>query len=151
MTSRPNPKARSTRRRHDLMLQNLLAERCSLKVHHEDATINGFHLVVDKGGSKLKLTEGPGIPFRVGLDRMLGSGDMEMLASTLRGTLRAPIEDRTGITGKYDIDLKWTSDPAAEPSISIFTAIQQLGLSLETTKVKIDRVVIDRVERPTEN
>ena len=141
-----------------LMLQNLLAERCSLKVHHEDATINGFHLVVDKGGSKLKASDAPGIGFRIMFSdtyRIQGSGDMGKLVSALRGMLRAPVEDRTGIAGSYDIDLKWTADVAAgsasEPSVSIFAAIRELGLSLETTKVAIDRIVIDRVERPVEN
>jgi len=139
-----------------LMLQNLLAERFSLKVHHEDATINGFHLVVDKGGSRLKVSDAPGIGFRImGSDRIQGSGDMGMLVSALRGTLRAPVEDHTGISGSYDIDLKWTADVAAgsasEPSVSIFAAIRELGLSLEATKVPIDKMVIDRVERPTEN
>jgi uncharacterized protein (TIGR03435 family) len=140
-----------------LMLQNLLAERFSLKVHHEDAMVNGFHLVVDKGGSKLKVSDAPGVGFRVmGSDWIQGSGDMLDLASTLTASLRAPVEDRTGIAGSYDIDLKWTADAAAgsasEPSVSIFAAIrQQLGLSLETAKVPIDKVVIDRAERPTEN
>jgi len=138
-----------------LMLQNLLAERFSLKVHHEDATINGFHLVVDKGGSRLKVSDAPGIGFRImGSDRIQGSGDMGMLVSALRGTLRAPVEDHTGISGSYDIDLKWTADvagSASEPSVSIFAAIRELGLSLEATKVPIDKMVIDRVERPTEN
>ena len=140
-----------------LMLQNLLAERFRLQVHHEDAMANGFKLVFDKGGSKLRAADGTGIGFRIeGSDRFQGSGDMGMLVSALRGMLRAPVEDQTGIAGKYDLDLKWTPDPAAgtdsEPSVSIFAAIrQQLGLSLETTKVAIDKLVIDRVERPTEN
>lgn len=139
-----------------LMLQNLLAERFSLKVHHEDATTNGFNLVVDNGGSRLKASDTPGIGFRImGSDRIQGSGDMGMLVSALRGTLRAPVEDHTGISGSYDIDLKWTADVAAgsasEPSVSIFAAIRELGLGLEATKVPIDKIVIDRVERPTEN
>jgi len=140
-----------------LMLRTLLAERFGLKVHRESGTVNGFNLTVDKGGSKIKSSEATGIGFRVmGSDRIQGSGDMEMLASTLRGTLRAPVEDRTGIAGSYDIDLKWTPDetaaPAGEPSVPIFAAIrQQLGLSLETTKVAVDKLVIDRVERPMEN
>ena len=66
------------------------------------------------------------------------------------------MQDRTGIGGSYEIDLKWTPDeapsPASEPSVPIFAAIrQQLGLSLETTKVAIDKLVIDRVERPTDS
>jgi uncharacterized protein (TIGR03435 family) len=107
-----------------LMLQNLLAERFSLKVLREDATVNGFSLVVDKGGSKLKPSEAQGIGFRfMGPDKIQGPGDMRMLVWTLRGLLQAPVEDHTGIAGKYDIDLKWTPDSAAgsagEPSVSI--------------------------------
>lgn len=140
-----------------LMLQNLLAERLSLKVHHEDAMVNGFHLVVDKGGSKLKASDANGMGFRImGSSKMLGAGDLQNLVEALTGMLRAPVEDHTGLTGKYDLDLQWTPDSdtasTSEPSVSVFAAIrEQLGLSLETTKVKIDRVVIDRVERPSEN
>jgi uncharacterized protein (TIGR03435 family) len=140
-----------------LMLQNLLAERLSLKVHHEDAMVNGFHLVVDKGGSKLKASDANGMGFRImGTGKMQGAGDLQNFVEALTGMLRAPVEDHTGLAGKYDLDLQWTADSetasTSEPSVSVFAAIrEQLGLSLETTKVSIDRVVIDHVERPTEN
>lgn len=135
-----------------LMLQTLLTERFGLKLHRESGTVNGFHLTVDRGGSKLKPSQAAGVGFRIMVDKFQGSGDMPELVSALSGALRAPVDDRTGIEGNYDLDLKWTSDPAAEPALSIFTAIrQQLGLSLETAKVAIDKLVIDRVERPTEN
>jgi uncharacterized protein (TIGR03435 family) len=53
--------------------------------------------------------------------------------------------DRTGLEGRYDFELQWSD-------VSIFTALQeQLGLKLEPTKGPVDVVVIDRVERPTEN
>jgi uncharacterized protein (TIGR03435 family) len=140
-----------------LMFQNLLAERFHLLVHHEQAAVNGFNLVVDKGGSNLKPSEGSAIGFRfMGPDKIQGPGDMRLLVWVLRGQLGVPVEDHTGIAGKYDIDLKWTPDSVAasatDPSVSIFAAIrEQLGLGLETSKVAIDRIVIDRVERPTEN
>jgi uncharacterized protein (TIGR03435 family) len=64
--------------------------------------------------------------------------------------------DQTGLTGKYDFFLKWTpdgaqiGDPNAPPGL--FTAIQeQLGLKLEPTKAPADVLVIDHVERPSEN
>jgi uncharacterized protein (TIGR03435 family) len=139
-----------------LMLQNLLADRFSMQVHHEQAAVNVFNLVIDKGGFKLKVSEAPGIGFRLmGPDRIQGPGDMRMLTNILRGVVHAPVEDRTGLTGKYDIDLPWTREgasPTDEPSVSIFAALQaQLGLKLDATKVTVDRVVIDRLERPTEN
>lgn len=74
------------------------------------------------------------------------------------------IVDRTGLDGRYDIDLKWTPEsaaqgrgsnepPAADPNaVSIFTALQeQLGLRLNSTRETVDVLVIDTLERPTEN
>jgi len=145
-----------------LMLQNMLAARFQLRVHHENSTVNAFHLVVDKGGSKLQPSEAPGIGFRIqSMKELQGPADMTMLARYLKAILHVPVDDQTGLTGKYDIRMKWSDEmstadhaglSAAEPSVSIFTALkQQLGLSLETTKVPIDVIVIDRVEKPTEN
>ena len=76
------------------------------------------------------------------------------------------VVDRTGLTGTFDIDLRWTPDSAfidrgqsAAQSLSfesneppLFTAIQeQLGLKLERTRGPVDVLVIDHVERPTPN
>ena len=53
--------------------------------------------------------------------------------------------DRTALEGRYDFELQWSD-------ASVFTALQeQLGLKLEPTKGPVDVVVIDHVERPTEN
>jgi uncharacterized protein (TIGR03435 family) len=76
------------------------------------------------------------------------------------------VVDRTGLTGTFDLDLRWTPDNAftdrnqsAAPTPSLegnepplFTAIQeQLGLKLERTKGPVDVLVIDHVARPTPN
>jgi uncharacterized protein (TIGR03435 family) len=64
------------------------------------------------------------------------------------------------LTGKYDIELQWTPErvqlqspaPSEESSPSIFTALQeQLGLKLESAKGPMKTLVIDHVERPSEN
>ena len=77
-----------------------------------------------------------------------------------------PVEDRTGLTGNFDIDLDWTPDrplpapPAGAPALpavdsngaGLFTALQeQLGLKVEPTKNSIDILVVDHAEHPTEN
>lgn len=73
-----------------------------------------------------------------------------------------PVLDHTGLAGLFDIDLTWSPDPLRSTpssttdtnstSASIFTAIQeQLGLKLEPKTEPVDVVVIDHVERPTEN
>ena len=72
--------------------------------------------------------------------------------------LRRPIIDRTGLTGTFDFHLEWTPDQATVPQSddatgpSIFTAVQeQLGLKLEPAKGPVEVLVIDHVERPSEN
>jgi uncharacterized protein (TIGR03435 family) len=67
-----------------------------------------------------------------------------------------PVLDKTGLSGDFDVDLKWTptlaGDAAPPDVVSIFTAVQeQLGLKLESATAPLDVVVIDRIERPSEN
>jgi uncharacterized protein (TIGR03435 family) len=61
----------------------------------------------------------------------------------------------TGLTGRYDIKLKMPPQSAAngaqDPGPSIFTVQEQLGLKLESAKGSVETLVIDHVERPTEN
>jgi uncharacterized protein (TIGR03435 family) len=71
----------------------------------------------------------------------------------MQAFLNKPAVDETGLTGRYDLVLKWTPDELAtnEPNAppSIFTAVQeQLGLKLELTKGPRDVLVIDHLERP---
>jgi uncharacterized protein (TIGR03435 family) len=91
-------------------------------------------------------------------------GSMPSLASSLGQFVSRPVSDRTQLTGLFDFELKWTPDtipqlPPDSPALnidpngpSIFTALQeQLGLKLESTRGPVDLVVIDRIERPTED
>ena len=63
--------------------------------------------------------------------------------------------DETGLRGVYDIELQWTSDESGQddsPGPSILAALQeQLGLRLEPSKGPVEVLVIDHVERPSEN
>jgi uncharacterized protein (TIGR03435 family) len=67
------------------------------------------------------------------------------------------VVEQTGLTGRYDIELKWTVDESKAPTDSnaapgLFTAIQeQLGLKLEATHAPADVLVIDEVEKPGAN
>ena len=93
-----------------------------------------------------------------------GGLTMSQLASNLSTLVGRVVVDRTGLSGGFDLDLRWTPDqlpqqrigtPEVPPIIdpngaSIFTALQeQLGLKLESTKGPVDVLVIDRVEQPT--
>ena len=81
--------------------------------------------------------------------------------------LDRPVVDRTGLPGRYDFTLTWTADdsqfaqmgvrvppPSGDPNAppGLFTAIQeQLGLRLEPTTAPVGALIIDRVEKPSEN
>ena len=95
-----------------------------------------------------------------GLNRTLDGKAITLaqLATSLsRGELHRPMIDKTGLDGRFDIHLTWmTEPPNAEPGVSdgpsIFTALQeQLNLKLESTRGPVEVLVIDRIERPSEN
>jgi uncharacterized protein (TIGR03435 family) len=77
------------------------------------------------------------------------------LAADNARQLRAPVHNDTGLTGKFDFELFWsTRRPDADDNgLDLATAVQeQLGLKLERKKGPVDVVVIDHVERiPTAN
>jgi uncharacterized protein (TIGR03435 family) len=87
---------------------------------------------------------------------------MERFAERLGGQLGRTVVDRTGLPGNFAFELEWTPEPGqplgpnAAPgdlsSPSIFTALQeQLGLKLEPQKGSVEILVIDHVEKPSEN
>jgi uncharacterized protein (TIGR03435 family) len=101
---------------------------------------------------------------RSGADSLTGKGaTMGQLALNLSPRVDRIVLDRTGLTGTFDLDLAWTpvasadaasngTSPLADMGASLFTAMQeQLGLRLESTKGPVDVLVIDHVERPTED
>jgi uncharacterized protein (TIGR03435 family) len=70
----------------------------------------------------------------------------------------APVVDRTGLAGVFDIDVEYlpssanstTLDPKGR--VSIFTAVQeQLGLKLQPAQGPVEVLVVDSVERPIDN
>lgn len=89
---------------------------------------------------------------------------MENLARVLTASLSRPVIDRTGITGIFDIALESSpGDTIYQNSInqapagtvnlpSIFEVLEkETGLKLESTKAPVETLVIDRIERPSEN
>ena len=71
--------------------------------------------------------------------------------------VQRPLVNQTGLTGRYDFDLKFTKDEqaaAAEPNAppGLFTAVQeQLGLKLDAVKAPAPVLVVDAVQRPSAN
>ncbi len=145
-----------------LMLQSLLADRFQLKLHRETRTMSGFILSVDKGGPRLPpaKTEAPAN----GVGRIqMGDGiwafgaNMKLLARVLTIQLGQPVIDQTNITGNYDFKLQFDDGPeVAAPGKSTsfgsaFAAIHEIGLKLQAQKVPIEVLVVDSVQKPSDN
>jgi uncharacterized protein (TIGR03435 family) len=147
------------------MCRLLLADRFQLKFHRETRQTPVYSLTVTKNGPKLQATASgtPGY-IRPGRGLLEGKGvNMRMLADFLGGSLGQSVTDNTGVIGGFDIRLEWTptegeldykdEDRPIDPNgSSIFTAVQeQLGLKLEASKGPVEVLVIDHIERPSQN
>jgi uncharacterized protein (TIGR03435 family) len=173
------------------MLRSLLEDRFHLKVHREMMERSVYDLTVEKGGVRMPLSKegnctpyamdsppplpSPGAPHITycNFPRLTGDGlnwalegkgvTVGKLAATLsRSGLDRLVVDKTGLTGGFDLNLRWTADmPEGSPGsgatidptgASIFTALrEQLGLKLESAKEPVEILVIDHVEQPSEN
>lgn len=159
-----------------LMLRKLLADRFGLTFHREEREMRVYALTVTRGGPKLKEStlspdqspQGPPPLIFVVYPQLVKLpgryATMAEFASVLqRSVLENPVLDRTGLSGRYDFDLEFTPDETVfggalgkgtddSTSPNLFGAIQQqLGLRLEATKGPVQALVIDHVERPSEN
>jgi uncharacterized protein (TIGR03435 family) len=77
---------------------------------------------------------------------------LRSVANGLTGAAGRQVIDRTGLEGRFDADLEWAVAPDATDRVSVFTAVQeQLGLRLVAGRAVLDVLIIDRVERPSEN
>jgi uncharacterized protein (TIGR03435 family) len=171
------------------MMMPLLVERFGLKFHHETRVLPVFALEVAKSGPKLKDTKvdesgaagagsaNGGHEPRMGVSespRGIWAGgsnvSLPMLAQLISQETGSTVVDKTGLTGRYDVSLKFAPDinapmpalvrgggpppegvvDASAPTIQ--EALQdQLGLKLVLEKETVDVVVIDQFERPSPN
>lgn len=142
------------------MLQNLMRERFSLAISHHPKKLTVYALVQARGGAKLQVA-GPSGPSR---PSMQGSFLMGMtqdnasvgaLATFLSSHFQRAVLDRTGLTGRYDINFYVANPEDHTPEAvdsAIFTALEdQLGLKLVSRKEVVDTIVIDQLEPPSEN
>jgi uncharacterized protein (TIGR03435 family) len=146
------------------MIQKILKERFGLVLHHEQREMTVYLLTETKGGSKMTVNASDPNGW---MDQQNGGSDgqhieilknasMAELAQILQFHLDRPVVDQTGLKGRYDFKLQWTTDDTREPARDappgLFTAIQeQIGLKLAPAKAPADVLVIDTVEKPGEN
>jgi uncharacterized protein (TIGR03435 family) len=174
----------ATRDQVPAMFQALLVERFHLAAHKESRPSPGYALMVDKNGPKFKEADPSStlagqVRFlsAPGASGIKGPVTMAFLARSVSLRLQRPVEDLTGLKGKYDIDVSWAPDRTIEPlgtyaadyaaahpglpevttpsgaGTDIFAAFRSsLGLRLERRKEQVEVLVIDHIEPiPTEN
>jgi uncharacterized protein (TIGR03435 family) len=147
------------------MLQSLLADRFGLSFHREPREMKAFILTAAKGGPKLKPAAAPDAkPFRQNSANGTIAKSMPIgeFADFLSGPLDMPVVDHTGLNGKYDFAIDFTPylpDPAKNmdgtrpDTTSILKAalLDELGLNLEGGKAPVDVLVVNQVEKPSQN
>jgi uncharacterized protein (TIGR03435 family) len=160
------------------MVQKLLEDRFSLKFHPEKKELSVYAITVAKGGAKIKKEENstvpvPGFGGRPQSGFNARNATVAEFASVMQAQfMEQPVVDQTGLGDtRYTFILKWTPDPSqstgfgggpppdAAPPVpaddappDLFAAMQQqLGLKMGTTKAPVDVMVIDKVDKPSEN
>lgn len=155
------------------MLQKLLVDRFQLKFHNEKRELPAYVLTVSEIGSKMTQDTSnqplPGLFFRRLGDLNVRNATMGDFVHLMQSAvLDRPMVDQTGLTGRWDFELKWTPDdsqfggmgmraPAPTKTADdapppLVTALQeQLGLKLNSEKTSVDVMVIDHVDHPTPN
>jgi uncharacterized protein (TIGR03435 family) len=144
-----------------LMFQDLLEDRFKLKWHWENREMPLYDLVVAKNGPKLKTSD----PNRKasanarpdsepGVSHLRGSGSIELLVRALSARLDSPVRNLSGLTGgTYDFDIPFARDiSVTTAATNLVTAVEEeLGLKLKRSKGPVPVLVVDHVERPSEN
>jgi uncharacterized protein (TIGR03435 family) len=166
------------------MLQAMLADRFKLAIHRENKVVPIYELTVGRKKPKFKPSDvstpddirkkhPDAVTLRSGTVVITGPDPgqhtlygvtMQDLGTFLSNLAGRPIQDKTGLTGKYDIsyqielrpppqeDGSTTAPPPDFFSSQIFNIVQdQLGLKLNAAKGSVEMLVIDRVERPSAN
>jgi uncharacterized protein (TIGR03435 family) len=166
------------------MLQALLAERFKLVVHRETKELPAYLVFVGKSSTKLKQSS-PDFTWQNGTRPPAGSSgfaigreqdtyhalgidiSMDDLTRRLSNMLGQPVFDKTGLTGRYDFDVRFLagdsqpvnaltgepSSPSPPPNREFLPlgALQALGFRVESGKAPVEIIVIDHVERPSGN
>jgi uncharacterized protein (TIGR03435 family) len=145
------------------MQQPILTDRFQLKFHRGKKVLPIYDLVVIKGGPKFKEATAAYNSEHTGFsihNRNLTATAVTLssLADHLSDQVGRIVIDKTGLAGKYNLQLNWSPDDARPPAADtstppdIFTALEeQLGLKLQLGNAEIETFVIDHAEVPSEN
>jgi uncharacterized protein (TIGR03435 family) len=149
------------------MIQLLLKERFNLKVHQEVKPRVAYELSVGKGGAKFAAaTSKPdemddphnGEVVSKNDSRSFGlvghAAPIKALCDSLADPLRGPVADKTGLADKYNFTLRyggiWDTQPNSQWPILITAIREQLGLDIRTIKLPSSILVVDSIDKPSQ-
>jgi uncharacterized protein (TIGR03435 family) len=175
MAGKPDAPGQPSVDQMKMMIQKLLADRFQLKFHFEKRDLSAYAVRITNAGAKIIRSQDdpkgyPGWNFgrtAAGTTLTFRNSPMSQVTAILQNFLDKPVVDQSGLSERYDFTLTFTLDPAQmarlggppipaadnpDAAPDVFTAFQQqLGLKLESTKAPVDVMVIDKVEKPSEN
>ena len=146
-----------------LMLQPLLADRFTLRFHREIKQMAVYALTVAKGGARFQTAKAWPDSQPRPLNHLGYNVDMAWLAAYLTHLgSDMPVIDKTGLAGRYDLDLDMekimaaTGEDSGNRSISglfqaTVDAMEGIGLRLVRTEAPVEALVVDHAERPSRN
>ena len=156
------------------MLQKLIVERFALATHHEQREISSYVLTTEKEGVKGLTPNESNSPLPSGLEFLRVEGGLLLPAKNTSTSqlgqmlqqvvLDRPVVDHTGLTGRYDFELRFMPNESmfhgrppvaaqarANEEPGLFEALSRLGLKLTLGKAPLDVIVVDHAQRPSEN
>jgi len=175
MAGKPDAPGQPSVDQMKMMIQKLLADRFQLKFHFEKRELPVYAVGITKTGAKIISSQDdpkgyPGWNFgrsAAGTALTFRNSPMSQVTAILQNFLDKPVVDQSGLSGRYDFTVTFTLDPAQAARLGgaplpaadnpdaapdVFAAFQQqLGLKLESTKAPVDVMVIDNVQKPSEN
>ncbi|HEY9137461.1 MAG TPA: TIGR03435 family protein [Terriglobus sp.] len=172
VTGEPDAPGNPTGTQVKAMLRKLMAQRFGLKFHEGKQQMSAYVLTVAKDGIKMAKSDGDehsggGFQFTKLGHLIMRNQTMDDICHGFQGAVfDRPVVNHTGLTGRYNGTLNWTPDetqfqvfgvkivpdesPDAPPPV--FIAIQQQdGLKLDAEKTAVDVMILDHVEKPSEN
>jgi uncharacterized protein (TIGR03435 family) len=168
ITARPDSPGQPNLDQAKLLFRKLLADRFHLAFRREQREMP-VYAITQIPGTPLKMapsadSSGSMMFSRLGHLPAHGASMSEFARVMQRAVLDRPVVDQTHLTGHYDFTLNWTPDqfqfanfaaiPAQDDAAApnLFEAFrQQLGLKLEATRAAAELLIVDGIERPTEN
>jgi uncharacterized protein (TIGR03435 family) len=157
-----------------LMLRTLLEDRFKLQVHDDTRPLPAYTLRLGKRKLQLKEPDrsapagcrpqpfkppppgGAMPPQTVDCHNVTMGSFAEQVRRMANGYLDKPVVDKTGIEGNWDLTISWTARGqlglAGSEGVSVFEALERIGLKLEPDTLPTPVIVVDRVNRtPTPN